>query len=786
MLKLKDFFSKVKKADIEEVKDSIKPYGFEEGRDFDELDSFSGKINKVALNQLGNDPNVKSVELNHVFSISLQDSVGLINASILHNTVVINNITGKNVAVCVLDTGINYNHVVLSGNYLDGYDYVNDDADPIDDHGHGTHVTGIVQGVAPDVGLIHIKVLNSGGSGTQDDIIAGINWCINNRTAYNISVISMSLGAGEYDSYCDSSFPSLALAVNDAISNGLVVVASSGNLDGIYTDINKISSPGCIENTIAVGATDKSDNLASYGKRNSLVDILAIGSNINSPAIGGGYVTMSGTSMSAPHVSGAVALAQQFEFEEDGNFSLPSVIESAFKTSGVAVDSYFRIDVDDGVVELDNTNPSLTVYSPESVNYTERLNLSLNYSAEDAFLDEVFYNLNDGMNVSLNGNSSLYLEGGTYILNVYANDRKNNTNSFSLVFGIDIPKVTLNSPADNTNDLDGYIEFNCSVSDISSLSNISLYHNLSGSWEINQTQSVSGTEASVVFPLNLTGDLVFDWNCWAFDADSNDDMDENRTMRINVNSAPVINDFFPNFVNVNVSEPANQTFNVSYSDSDSDVLNVSWYKDGVVVDTDAVYDFLGDYSSSGEYNITVTVSDDALSASNFWNFTVFDVEVCGDGVKNSTEGCDGSDFGGSTCDDYGYDSGSLSCNDCVISSSGCSNTTSDGSTGSGGSSGGETSTSNEVNSILEDESFASSGSSDSKTVDLLEEGAGEATLDTATENQGEGTTEEVVQPEKAEKNLNSIIGAAVGGLFLVVVSLWFIRKEWRVIKRKAR
>mgnify|MGYP001591437823 FL=1 len=153
----KHFFQDDQEADIEEVKNQLGEDEFKKGNDLKEINAFSGEITEEALEKLKDEPTVKIIELDRTFSLSLADSLPLINATIMHNKILTNNITGKNTAVCVLDTGIDYNHAELSDNYISGYDYVNDDTNPMDDHGHGTHVSGIVEGVAPEAKLISIK-----------------------------------------------------------------------------------------------------------------------------------------------------------------------------------------------------------------------------------------------------------------------------------------------------------------------------------------------------------------------------------------------------------------------------------------------------------------------------------------------------------------------------------------------------------------------------------------------------------------------------------------------------
>lgn len=225
------------------------------------------------------------------------------------------NPAGQNVKVCVIDTGIDYTHPDLDDNYKGGYDYANNDADPKDDNGHGTHCAGIIGaedngegviGVAPLVDLYAVKALDAQGSGTLSAVASGIDWAISN----DMDVISMSLGASSGD-------PALESAINDAWNAGLVVVAASGN-DGQ----EGISYPAKYSNAIAVGAIDSNHNLASFSNYGPEQEVVAPGVNVYSTMptyyvtlnqwwYGGmsqNYDDMSGTSMACPEVAGVVAL----------------------------------------------------------------------------------------------------------------------------------------------------------------------------------------------------------------------------------------------------------------------------------------------------------------------------------------------------------------------------------------------------------------------------------------------------------------------------------------------
>ena len=163
---------------------------------YDTLNGFSGKINKKSLEKLKNDKNIEAIYFDDVLHINLQDSVPLINATTVHNKLINNlNLTGKGQTICILDTGINYSHPDLGGCFgngcrvIDGYDFVDNDNDPYDNHslGHGTHVAGIaaasggIIGVAPEANITMVRVCDSSGGCNSSNIIAGIDWCNNHK-----------------------------------------------------------------------------------------------------------------------------------------------------------------------------------------------------------------------------------------------------------------------------------------------------------------------------------------------------------------------------------------------------------------------------------------------------------------------------------------------------------------------------------------------------------------------------------------------------------------------------
>jgi len=213
-------------------------------------------------------------------------------------------IRGKGIRVAVMDTGIDYTHAQLAANYVGGYDFVNNDADPWDDHYHGTHVAGTIAavkdgvqivGVAPGVDLCAVKVLGADGSGSYSLVIAGLDWCINN----NVQVVNVSFGS--------STDPgsTVKTAFDNAYAAGLIVVASAGN-SGEGADT--VAYPAKYTSVIAVASTTSSDLRSSFSSTGPAVELAAPGSSIYSTYPGNRYAYLSGTSMAAPHVTGTAAL----------------------------------------------------------------------------------------------------------------------------------------------------------------------------------------------------------------------------------------------------------------------------------------------------------------------------------------------------------------------------------------------------------------------------------------------------------------------------------------------
>jgi serine protease AprX len=271
---------------------------------------------------------------------------------------------GSGIGIAVIDSGIGYHDDMTNttsklypyGNQRVAkfVDFVNGRTLPYDDNGHGTHVAGTIvgngydskgdkAGIAPNASLVSLKVLDSNGQGTVSRIIEALNWVAVNATKYNIKVVNLSVGAGIYESYWTDPLTLAAKAVTD---KGITVVAAAGNL-GKNADGQKqwggITAPGNAPWVLTVGAsstmgTDKptDDEMAGYSSSGpthidfgAKPDLVAPGTGTVSLAVAGStlyatksaylmdgkvrlgykpYLSLSGTSMAAPVVSGTVAL----------------------------------------------------------------------------------------------------------------------------------------------------------------------------------------------------------------------------------------------------------------------------------------------------------------------------------------------------------------------------------------------------------------------------------------------------------------------------------------------
>ncbi|MEA3343572.1 MAG: S8 family serine peptidase [archaeon] len=567
-------------------------------RKYNVINALSGRITKQGLIALKNNPDVKSVQLSRKLTISLSSSVPQINADDAWATQYKGvNITGEGQTICVLDTGIDYNHSDFGGangfpnaKVIGGYDFVNDDNDPWDDHSHGTHCAGIAasqdttyKGVAPDAKIVAMKVMNASGSGDNSDIIAGIDWCVYHAEELNISVISMSLGGGttHYQDHTACDLESMAIAINYANDLGIVVTVAAGN--EYWTD--GVSFPACASGATTVSSIRKDDSTFDYN-RGLLTNVVAPGYEIAATYYGGGHASMSGTSMATPHVAGAAALLNQYYKLHDGLNLHAEQIETTLEESGaIKYDgggsnlNLSRADVlaalsepiHKGIISTQsnatpfytlNSNPNITsLDAGTSKQITWTINATGDYATYDFF---AFTDLDDGENEVSSNNVNISIVDNTYpLLNIeYPEaDAVFNSSTVSFIFNV-------------TDDFDNI--FSCSL-------------HING--QLNQTNSSVNEGISTNFTKSLE-DENYSWYINCTDAYGNCNFTAARNLTVDT-THPTFSDYkrTPNTPN----EDQNVQVNVTISEA----------TDTVILEFNGTTNYTVNTNSGPEYYFTI-------------------------------------------------------------------------------------------------------------------------------------------------------------------------------------
>ena len=268
--------------------------------------AIAASLPAAAIEALARNPKVLRIEPDvevHTIADSYPWGITQIGADAVHAS----GNKGFGVKVAIIDTGVDYKHPDLAGRYAGGYDFVNKDNDPMDDNNHGTHVAGTVAaiindagviGVAPEVSIYALKVLNRRGSGNFSDVIAALEWCADN----GIQITNNSFGS--------SGDPGLTVrqAYDNSYGQGVLHVGSAGNSGTSDGSGDTVGYPAKYESVIAVAATDSNNIRASFSSTGPAVELSAPGVSILSTIRDGKYATYNGTSMASPHVAGTAAL----------------------------------------------------------------------------------------------------------------------------------------------------------------------------------------------------------------------------------------------------------------------------------------------------------------------------------------------------------------------------------------------------------------------------------------------------------------------------------------------
>lgn len=284
---------------------------------------FAIKASADQIEALAEDEDVERIEVNKIVRInSTQTSatwgIDRVDSRIGTDRTYQYTSSGKGVHAYIIDTGTRATHNEFKGRMGQGFSSVNDSNGSNDCHGHGTHVSATVggtnYGVAKNVTIHGVRVLDCDGSGDDAGVIAGIDWVTKN--AIKPAVANMSLG-GDLSESLDE-------AVQSAVKSGVVFVVAAGNENQNACNV----SPSNVPEAITVGATTKTDSRASYSNYGKCLDIFAPGSSITSAwrTNNNATSTISGTSMASPHVAGVVALY----LEEDPS-ATPAEIDALVK-----------------------------------------------------------------------------------------------------------------------------------------------------------------------------------------------------------------------------------------------------------------------------------------------------------------------------------------------------------------------------------------------------------------------------------------------------------------------
>jgi subtilisin family serine protease len=466
-----------------------------------------------------------------------------------------------------------------------GWDTYNTDNNPLDDHGHGTHVAGIVasedstyRGVAPGAKLTAVKALSATGSGYSSDIIAGIDWCTSNSERLNISTIVMSLGCtGEgcshHQSYCNNDLT--AEVINLAAAKNISVFIAAGNSG--WTD--GISNPACVESAIPVGGSDSNDGIVY--NRGSLLKVLAPGTAIASTGLSNSWVSLSGTSMATPHAAGAAILLQQYYQLVYGLQMTPEQIETKLANTGVTVNdvsgsglSFNRINLLNAIKPAINYSSSTPTDNSATSNTYTYVEINSDVPLETVYL-EVTYPNSSIINLTMSNSSTTEyyynltgLTHGTHSYKVYGIDSAGSvgeTLSRTILINLYFPAITINTPLSNSyHNSNFYVNFSVNGTNLENVS-FNLFNSSGNALSTQNNNSLSTNLFSLLSLINISNfnDGNYTLSVSATDS-ANNTITENRTIIIDTTD-PILNSI--SYAPTNVETNSTILFTVNINDN---------------------------------------------------------------------------------------------------------------------------------------------------------------------------------------------------------------------------
>lgn len=403
--------------------------------------AIAANIPETAIAALQSNPKVTVIEPDiTVYAVDAELDAAWGVKKIGSGTVHDNGNKGTGVKVGVIDSGVDYTHPDLDANYAGGYDFHNGDSDPMDDNGHGTHVSGTIAaeddgagvvGVAPEAKIYAYKVLGSNGSGSYSDVVAALEKAVND----GIQITNNSYGSsGDPGSTVKAAF-------DNSAALGMLHIAAAGNSGNPPGNGDNVIYPARWDSLVAVAATDSNDKRANWSSTGPAVELSGPGVSIKSTLPGGGYGNYSGTSMASPHVAGTAALVLKAGFA-DLRGRMNSTAIDLGSTGRDTRYGYGRVDAAAAAGSTTvNEAPSVTINSPlEGSSFSSGASIDFSGSASDPEDGDVtaslIWNSNIDGQIGTGASFSAILSDGTHAITATASDSQGKTGSSSITITV--------------------------------------------------------------------------------------------------------------------------------------------------------------------------------------------------------------------------------------------------------------------------------------------------------------------------------------------------------------